>query len=337
MYKLCKPITLKIRKMAKKSDSTAAYIRANPENRSLSVEQAEKKLITYLNAQGIQNIQVYRDTIFKKSSKISRKGIFSLLDDIASKKVGELWLYTIHDIIFDGELGKQILKELIDSKIETFSLKESQDTMKRLTYQIITTSAAARKSNTTKLKSLEKGKAPAGRAPFGYKRVKTKGESTTKLIVEDKESEVIKKIFNDYLTHKSMAKVADILTKENIPAPAGSNWSRASVAWILGNDIYIGIVKYANKKRKGEHKALIDEHTFEEVQKLRTKNRRASVRKTSKRHYSFDTDLAEISISKLADAIDIEDRLINADDNGGITKTMTPDELRNRIDEDKNN
>ena len=320
--------------MAKKSVITAAYIRSNPENRSLSLEQVEKKLITYLNAQGVKNIKVYRDTCFKKSTRTSRKGIFSLLDDIATKKIAELWLYSIHDIIFDGELGKQILRELVDSKIETFSMKESQDTMKRLTFQIITTSAAARKSNTTKLKSLEKGKAPAGRAPFGYKRVKTKGESTTKLVVDDNESEVIKKIFNTYLTHKSMAKVAEILTAENIPAPAGSNWSRASVAWILGNDIYIGIVKYANKKHKGEHIALIDEETFEKVQKLRTKNRRASVRKTSKKHYTFDNDTAEVSISKLAEAIDIEDRLINAEDNGGITKTMTPDELRDRLDED---
>ncbi|MCD4657557.1 MAG: recombinase family protein [Planctomycetes bacterium] len=321
--------------MAKKSESTAVYLRSNPENRSISLEQAEKKLISHLNSHGIQNIQVYRDTTFKKSMKTSRKGIFSLLDDIATKKISELWLYSIQDIIFDGELGKQILRELVDSKIETFSLNESQDTMKRLTYQIITTSAAARKSNTTKLKSLEKGKAPAGRAPFGYKRVKTKGESTTKLIVDEKESEVIKKIFNDYLTHKSMAKVAESLSKAKIPAPAGSNWSRASVAWILGNDIYIGIVKYANKKHKGEHKALIDEKTFEEVQKLRTKNRRASVRKTTKKSYSFDNDLAEVSFSKLADAIDIEDKLIDADDNGGITKTMTPNELRDRFNEDK--
>ena len=95
-------------------------------------------------------------------------------------------------------------------------------------------------------------------------------------------------------------------------------------------------MKYANKKHKGEHIALIDAETFEEVQKLRTKNRRASVRKTSKKHYSFDNDSAEISISKLAEAIDIEDRLINAEDNGGITKTMTPDELKSRFDEDKN-
>ena len=319
--------------MAKKTEFTAAYVKSSPDNLSSSIEKIEEKLLSHLKSQGIQNVQIYRDIMLKNAEKVSRRGIFSLLDDIAANKIKELWVYSIKDIIFDGELGRQILRELIDSKIETYSMKESHDTIKRLTFQIITTSAAARKSNTTKLKSLEKGKAPAGRAPFGYKRVKTKGESTTKLIVEEKESKIVQKIFDDYLKYRSMAKVAENLSKESIPAPAGTNWSRASVAWILGNDIYIGIVKYANKKRKGEHKPLIDEKTFEEVQKLRTKNRRASVRKSSK-NINFLDDSSGISFDKLSDALDIEDRLINAEDDGGITKTMLPEDIQRRLDEE---
>ena len=138
-------------------------------------------------------------------------------------------------------------------------------------------------------------------ASFGYE---ISSEDNNKLVVDKEASEIVKDIFNLYLTGLGFTGIAKYLNSKNIPSPSlykyqkgiklnvVSNRPREEIKWttnaiktILTNEVYLGhliqgkrtTVSYKNhkiiNKDKGEwirslntHEAIIDEETFKKVQ-----------------------------------------------------------------------
>ncbi len=138
-------------------------------------------------------------------------------------------------------------------------------------------------------------------APFGYE---ISPNNNNKLIVDPIAKEIVKKIYNLYLTGLGYTSIAKYLNKYQIPCPSlykyqkgiklniNSNKPREKIKWntnaiktILTNEVYIGnliqgkrtTVSYKNHKIKikdkkdwikikNTHEAIIDEETFNKVQ-----------------------------------------------------------------------
>lgn len=110
-----------------------------------------------------------------------------------------------------------------------------------------------------------------------------------KFIVNEKQAEVVKRIFNLYLEGKGDIKIAKILNEDKIPTLKGSLWSSTSVAKILKNNIYTGDLllqktyrlDYLSKKTlinhgekdmylvEDDHEPIISKDIFDRVTKLR--------------------------------------------------------------------
>ncbi len=60
------------------------------------------------------------------------------------------------------------------------------------------------------------------------------------LVVDDKESKIVKQIFDLYENGLGLRKIANFLNENNIPSKRGSNWQFKTVRRILDNRIYIG-------------------------------------------------------------------------------------------------
>ena len=115
------------------------------------------------------------------------------------------------------------------------------------------------------------GRAVSGCTPYGYKRVLTKsGEST--LAPHPEESKVLKKIFRHYLRLRSLQSLCRYLKQQGYKTRRGKDWSRAGLAWILKNPIYIGNVRFGAINRKGLHRALIRQETFDKVAEVLQRN-----------------------------------------------------------------
>lgn len=146
-------------------------------------------------------------------------------------------------------------------------------------------------------------------APFGYKIAK---EDNNKLIIDTLAAETIRYIYNLYLKGMGFTGIAKQLNSKKIPSPSlykyqqGSKlnvtsskkreeikWNPNAIKAILTNEIYIGhlvqgkrtTISYKNhkirKKHKNEwirkektHSAIIDENTFQRVQKIMEERRR---------------------------------------------------------------
>ena len=98
--------------------------------------------------------------------------------------------------------------------------------------------------------------------PYGYEYI------DGKLVVNEKEAEVVRRIFDMYLEGFSMKKIADVLNSENIPTKQDRKWASQTVAVILKNPLYCGFLRWEKYLNRGDHEPLIDIDTFNEVQRI---------------------------------------------------------------------
>ena len=139
-------------------------------------------------------------------------------------------------------------------------------------------------------------------APYGYKK---DPNNKFHLSLNEKEAEVVKRVFRLYLEGNGLTKIAQILTKDGIPVPGESrnigktrktalysSWKQTTIRRILDNRVYLGElvqfkrrkINYKSKRRitvpeeeryicKGTHEAIIDEESFNAVQNILKKNK----------------------------------------------------------------
>ena len=139
-------------------------------------------------------------------------------------------------------------------------------------------------------------------APYGYKK---DPNNKFHLVINEKEAEVVKRVFRLYLEGNGLTKIAQILTKDGVPVPGESrnigktrktalysSWKQTTIRRILDNRVYLGElvqfkrrkINYKSKRRitvpeeeryicKGTHEAIIDEESFNAVQNILKKNK----------------------------------------------------------------
>ena len=139
-------------------------------------------------------------------------------------------------------------------------------------------------------------------APYGYQK---DPNNKFHLIINEKEAEVVKRVFRLYLEGNGLTRIAQILTKDGIPVPGESrdigktrrtalysSWKQTTIRRILDNRVYLGElvqfkrrkINYKSKRRitvpeeeryicRGTHEAIIDEESFNAVQNILKKNK----------------------------------------------------------------
>ncbi|MCI8392900.1 MAG: recombinase family protein [Clostridia bacterium] len=139
-------------------------------------------------------------------------------------------------------------------------------------------------------------------APYGYQK---DPDNKFHLIINEKEAEIVKRVFSLYLEGKGLTRIAQILTKDGVPVPGEardigktrktalySSWKQTTIRRILDNRVYLGElvqfkrrkINYKSKRRitvpeeeryicKGTHEAIIDEDDFNVVQSILKKNK----------------------------------------------------------------
>jgi len=122
--------------------------------------------------------------------------------------------------------------------------------------------------------------------PLGYKIV------DKKFVISDEEAPVVKHIFEMYLTGKTMAEIIRYLNKNSVQTSKGNPYNKDSIRRILINRKYLGIYIYKDIEIPGGIPQIIDDVTFEQVQLLLEKNKKAPARtKTVEENYLLTTKL----------------------------------------------
>lgn len=150
-----------------------------------------------------------------------------------------------------------------------------------------------RRLSAGRLASCKEGKYVGSIPPYGFDKEKLKGQKGWKLTPIKEETEIIKLIYNMYLSDEEntgFQGIANKLTDGKVPTRSGKPWTSSQVKNILTNDVYIGKIHWQKipelKKSKdgtiiktrytnnacyvfeGLHNAVVDINIFNSVQNI---------------------------------------------------------------------
>lgn len=220
-------------------------------------------------------------------ANIDRPALQELIKDIENGKVNCIVVYKV-DRLSRSLLDFAKLLEFFDKYQVTFvSVTQhfnTNNSMGRLTLNILLSFAQFEReiiSERTKDKmgaARKKGKWLGGRAPYGY----TADRDKKMLIINPKEAEAVKFIFDTYIKEKSVIILLNTLKEKGIQTKEMTcfngkqikphHFYKSAICLLLKNPLYIGKVKYNNEVYNGEHEAIIDPETFNTVQEILAAN-----------------------------------------------------------------
>lgn len=133
---------------------------------------------------------------------------------------------------------------------------------------------------------IENGTTLGGQTPLGYK-IENK-----RYIINTDTAPVVRKIYEMYLANATMAEIIRYLNGQGIRTQKGNEYNKNSIRRILTNRKYIGCVSYNGEEYKNKVPAIVDEDTFNRVQIMMEKNKKAPARaKASDEQYILTTKL----------------------------------------------
>ena len=115
---------------------------------------------------------------------------------------------------------------------------------------------------------------PNPHPPLGY----DKGEDG-RLIINESEAKLVRRIFRTYLQEKSMPQVAFKLNKEGILTRKCNGWNARAVMGILTNELYIGKYKVAGVNSHIEEYRIMDDSLFKKVNETRLRYKRVGAKR----------------------------------------------------------
>lgn len=138
-----------------------------------------------------------------------------------------------------------------------------------------------------------------GTIPLGFKlieaeriiRTNNKPMIKRKYAIDEESAPIIKNIFQMYSEGSTMAHIIRYLNSKQLKTAYGNQFNKNSIRTLLLNKKYIGIYEYNGKETKGGVPRIIDDETFERVQEMLIKNKKAPARGRAKTEYLLTTKL----------------------------------------------
>ena len=252
-------------------DYYTRYINSNP----------EWELVEVFADRGITGTNIKNRESFKRMISMALDG---KIDLILTKSISRFARNTLDAL--------QIVRELTSKGVEVVFEKEQIHTLDPKCEMILTIMSSLAQEESRSLsenvrwglrKSMQDGKVTLPYKHFlGYQ----KGSNGRPEIVKE-EAKIVREIYQMFMDDYSIRYIADHLTEQGIPTPAGkSKWSVSTIRSILSNEVYMGnalrmktfTVNFLTKEKRknnGEvkqylieesHEPIIDAETFNKVQ-----------------------------------------------------------------------
>ena len=221
-------------------------------------------------------------------ANIDRPALQKLMEDIKAQKIDCVVVYKVDRLSRSLIDFVKLLQFFEENKVTFVSVTQhfnTQTSMGRLTLNILLSFAQFEReiiSERTKDKmgaARKKGKWVGGLSPLGYDL----DRENRKLVINPKEAEIIRMIFDLYIQEKSLLAVARRLNERNLITKSykrktgtfgGVRFSTTNIHMIIKNYAYIGKVFYGGEIYPGLHEAIIPEDLFQKAHEILALNRK---------------------------------------------------------------
>ena len=237
---------------------------------------------------GMELVDIYADEGITGTSTCKREEFKRMMKDSRLGKIDRIYVKSVTRFARNSLDCIENIRILKENGTSVFFENDGIDTEKMNSEMILyiksafaqsESLAASRRVSTACRMRMENGSFVTTCAPFGYKLI------NKKLVVSPKEAEIVRRIYDLYLSGLGINKIISELNEtEKDYAP----WRRKRVAYILKNEKYTGdslwqksftpaVLPLKQIRNKGAadkfyventHEAIVDKITFREVQKL---------------------------------------------------------------------
>jgi len=116
----------------------------------------------------------------------------------------------------------------------------------------------------------KEGKWHGGPTPHGY----AYDRATGRLAVDPQEATLVRHIADAALEVRELSAAVRALRREGRVTRLGKAWSKPTVSRLLGNPVYVGLLRYHDAVVRDESLRILDDETWARLQALRTEWRR---------------------------------------------------------------
>lgn len=257
------------------------YPRVSTEDQSRfghSLDEQEDRLRKLCEFKGYKIYKVYREEGVS-AKNTNRPKFQEMIQDMKYGKINKIIVYKLDRLtrsIKDLETICTLLEEYhcdLESVAEEINTGNANGKFFIRMLTILAQLEIERTSERTKfglVGAAKKGHI-SGKPALGY----TKKDKSKKLVIDDLEAEVVKRIFSMYLEGSSVCYICEKFNEEEV---LNRHWATTTVDKILSNKIYIGNIEHGKKNKKDAQifenvvPTIIDKTTFDMVQKRKEKN-----------------------------------------------------------------
>ena len=209
---------------------------------------------------------------------IERPALKQLLEDIDAGKVNAVVVYKVDRLTRSLTDFAKIIERFDKHTVSFVSITQQFNTtssMGRLTLNVLLSFAQFEREVTSErirdkiAASKKKGMWMGGFVPLGYDL------KDRKLLINTSEAKNVQYIYRHYLERGCVRLLKEDLDKKGIYSKVrgqkgGCSFARGMLYKILSNPIYIGQIRHKGTCHQGQHKAIIDQELWEQVQQHMT-------------------------------------------------------------------
>ena len=209
----------------------------------------------------------------ESGAKSDRPSFTRLKEDLKSGEIDRVLVWKLDRL---GRSTKDILIALEDyilpAGADLVSLTESFDTQTafgKATISLFSTMAQVERDQIRERLAVgrearaREGKYHGGSRPVGYRY------ENGKLVPDEYEAMIVRKIFEMYAAGSSAYGIARDLNAAGLIRHNGKVWARSHLANVLKRRVYIGEIQFHDEVFEGQHEAIIDRELFDRVQERR--------------------------------------------------------------------
>ena len=268
-------------------NKVALYLRKSRdeehESKDVTLARHENLLRDYCKRNKLHIVAVYKEVVSGESIA-NRPEMQRLLDDVDAGLYNGVVCVEIERLSRGNQIDQyEILEVFKNNHTKIYTLQKIYDLtnkdideeyfefslfMSRREYKIIT-----RRMQRGRAQAAKEGYFIGSITPYGFTK-KKEGRGFI-LIPDEKEAEIVKLIYAQYLDGVGVRTIATHLNDLGIPSRKNSKWGDSSIRQILTNPAYIGKIQSDknNEVYEGKHDGFIDVEDFNAVQALREKTR----------------------------------------------------------------
>lgn len=271
----------------------AIYCRVSTQQQSTDRQQVELLEFAKNNNIPIEPRNIYIDTISGYSNFADREAYNRLLDDVDKGKIDTILFSEFTRCSRNAVELQQMIKEFQAKNITLFFQKQNlwirgnNDIGSQILIAVLAVVASyevelfsQRAVGGKIIKAKEGDHHIGGFAPFGYTNI------DKKLVINEEEANIVRKIYNMYIQNKSSIDIAITLNADNIPTSYANRineekeyeyndnirWRPSTINRLVKNQIYVGKRNFTffspdptNKKKRNEreNREILDDFSIE--------------------------------------------------------------------------